>query len=377
VTPSRKTRLTLRGTLLITAGAALGISGFLIGSPELTAISLALILLPANSWFLERLRKPVSQFDLHVRPEYVTAHSTVELFVTVIGGQIPAWKVSLELPSALGGTVKLDRGETKLHVTAHHRGVVRLGTIAAQRRDPLNLVSTVLTGVCTKKVVIYPYITALKNETVRRLWQRLSRRQLQYSLAKPTSDDATLRQYVAGDDLRRVHWTATARHGSLLVRSDEGTPKRGITLFIDNRQNPAHPARVERIISVAASGAVFFIDRGWKVNIQTIASSGRLRTYRALSTSSALNELAHTPTVATLNSGQPARPNFNEIALLTFSDADLPVLASRTSGAPSTHSPVISMVFSSQNYAESRSRYLYVEDTDTIDEAWNKLAREM
>lgn len=377
MSPSRKTRLTPRGIILVTAGTVLGISGFLIGSPELTAISLTLIIVPANSWVLEKLRTPVSRFDLSINPEYVTAHSTADVFLTVIGGDTLAWRISVKPPRALGKAVILHRGETNLQVTAHHRGVFTLGRVTAQRHDPLKLASTTMTGVSHKQVVVYPYVAPLKNETARLLSQRSSHRQQQYSLTNTSSDDATLRQYVAGDDLRRVHWTATARHGDLLVRSGEGSQKRVITLCIDNRQNPAHPARVERIISVAASGAVFLTDRGWKVNIQTITSSGRLRTYRALSATNVRNELAHIPTATTLTSGQTVRPEGNEIALLTFTDVDLPALTAQSSGAANTDSAIIGIAFSSKKHSKSGKRPIYVEDADTVDEAWNRIARVM
>ena len=59
--------------------------------------------------------------------------------------------------------------------------------------------------------------------------------------------------YVVGDDLRRVHWAATARHDDLMVRQDELPWQGRATVVIDTRAAAHTPETFERAVSAAAS----------------------------------------------------------------------------------------------------------------------------
>ncbi len=50
-----------------------------------------------------------------------------------------------------------------------------------------------------------------------------------------TTPDGQLRDYLPGDDLRRVHWKASAQHRSLIVRQFEPEPKSELVLLPDAR----------------------------------------------------------------------------------------------------------------------------------------------
>ena len=43
------------------------------------------------------------------------------------------------------------------------------------------------------------------------------------------------REYRHGDPMRRVHWAATARHGSLMVRQEESVTTPEATIILDQR----------------------------------------------------------------------------------------------------------------------------------------------
>jgi uncharacterized protein (DUF58 family) len=48
-------------------------------------------------------------------------------------------------------------------------------------------------------------------------------------------DDAVVRQYRHGDDLRKVHWRSTARQDELMVRVEERPWRGGTTVLLDHR----------------------------------------------------------------------------------------------------------------------------------------------
>lgn len=72
--------------------------------------------------------------------------------------------------------------------------------------------------------------------------------------ATATMDEefAALRDYVAGDDIRRIHWASTARRGAPVVRHFEQPWLRRVTVLVD-RCTDGDPDAFERVVSAAAS----------------------------------------------------------------------------------------------------------------------------
>ncbi|WP_324277397.1 DUF58 domain-containing protein [Blastococcus brunescens] len=67
------------------------------------------------------------------------------------------------------------------------------------------------------------------------------------TIAVHGEDDVSIREYRQGDDLRKVHWRATARTGELMVRLEERPWRAQATLFLDTRArahlvSPRRPA---------------------------------------------------------------------------------------------------------------------------------------
>lgn len=80
----------------------------------------------------------------------------------------------------------------------------------------------------------------------------------------PSPDDAALRDYREGDDLRRVHWRSSARRGALLVRSDERAGMRPVSVLLDQ---PVRSKTLEWSISLAASMALAMLEGGHPVRL--------------------------------------------------------------------------------------------------------------
>src|SRR5660398_187030 len=78
----------------------------------------------------------------------------------------------------------------------------------------------------------------------------------------PSPDDAALRDYREGDDMRRVHWPSSARKGTMLVRSDERAGKRPATILLDL---PREGLALEWSISAAASIGCSVLESGHPV----------------------------------------------------------------------------------------------------------------
>ncbi|MSP59554.1 MAG: DUF58 domain-containing protein [Myxococcales bacterium] len=83
-----------------------------------------------------------------------------------------------------------------------------------------------------------------------------------------------LREYRDGDDPRDVHWRSTARHGRPMVREHEDETARRVSLFLDNALEGGAACAVtesqealERAVSLAASLAVHYLERGYAVRL--------------------------------------------------------------------------------------------------------------
>lgn len=75
-----------------------------------------------------------------------------------------------------------------------------------------------------------------------------------------------IRPYVHGDEQRRIHWKATARHGELMVREDEGTGVVSLQVLVD--PGPAGPI-ADQVVARAAWLVETVLHRGWVVQLVT------------------------------------------------------------------------------------------------------------
>lgn len=83
--------------------------------------------------------------------------------------------------------------------------------------------------------------------------------------------DPVPREYQYGDELRRVHWRSTAKHGELMVRRDEQQRREHSALLLDTRAG-AHrgeqaDSSLETAVTAAASVAVRSLEDGHDLSL--------------------------------------------------------------------------------------------------------------
>jgi uncharacterized protein (DUF58 family) len=82
------------------------------------------------------------------------------------------------------------------------------------------------------------------------------------------SQVAGLREFASGDHIRRVHWRASLRRGTLLVRDRERDQKSEFEVLL--RTRGAQPGSgFETAVSRAASEVVTHLGAGWRVGLRT------------------------------------------------------------------------------------------------------------
>jgi uncharacterized protein (DUF58 family) len=86
-------------------------------------------------------------------------------------------------------------------------------------------------------------------------------------------DDQTVREYRDGDDLRRIHWPATARTGELMVRQEDRPAKRRAVVVLDTRAvghgGSGRSSSLEWCVTMAASVTAHVVDAGYAVHLLT------------------------------------------------------------------------------------------------------------
>lgn len=95
--------------------------------------------------------------------------------------------------------------------------------------------------------------------------------------ADPMSGFVSMREYVAGDDPRMIHWPTTARTGTLMVREHVEVRRPEFTIVVDAVAAVATEEDFEEMIDVAATLAVHALRTGLDVVVRTTnrAHAGR------------------------------------------------------------------------------------------------------
>jgi uncharacterized protein (DUF58 family) len=231
---------TARGAGAVLAGAALIGTGFAFGYPELVVVGSAAVLaaLCALGYAAWRPRLSVSRAaepDRVTRGEpctqTLTVHNSSRLRAATLIAQDTCGPVTVPVP-----LLRLRPGRdtsVRYPVPTGRRGVVVLGPLRVSRRDPLGLVNVARTHGGTAQVWVHPRtypLVAVPVGVARSLDGRVDR------VPHGTITFDTLREYVIGDELRKVHWRTSARVGQLMVREDLDTSLPRIVVLVDDRR---------------------------------------------------------------------------------------------------------------------------------------------
>ncbi|MFI5845201.1 DUF58 domain-containing protein [Catenuloplanes sp. NPDC051500] len=117
-------------------------------------------------------------------------------------------------------------------VPTHRRGRIAVGPLRVTRADPLGLVRFAQAHGDPVTVWVHPRILPL-SAIPAGVTRSMDGRSDTVPQGSITFD--TLREYVIGDDLRRVHWRSTARMGELMVREQLDTSLPRLVVLLDDR----------------------------------------------------------------------------------------------------------------------------------------------
>jgi uncharacterized protein (DUF58 family) len=258
--------LTLRGRCLVAAGLTLLLLGVLLGETPLVQVAVFVLALP----LLSALAVARHRFRVATRRTVTPARvprgrdAEVQLELGNAGrGTGGLWLLAETVPPELGPAPqfvvdRLPGGRTAtLHYRVHggRRGRYRLGPLRLRLVDPFGLVLRSVVGADTAALVVVPRVVPLGPGGPGG-GHGAGGSRAHRSIAVHGEDDVSTRQYRHGDDLRKVHWRATARTGELMVRLEERPWRVQATLLLDTRVRAhlvARPTPADRR-AVATSG---------------------------------------------------------------------------------------------------------------------------
>jgi uncharacterized protein (DUF58 family) len=292
--------LTLRGRCLVAGGVTLCLLGALLGERALVQLALFVLALPvlsavgvARQRFRLASRRTVSPARL---PRGGDADVLLEITNTDrrAGG---LWELTEQLPTELGRrprfvVERLSSGATaalRYQLHGGRRGRFPLGPLRLRLVDPFGLVLRTAAGSDTAALVVVPRVRPLSGAGGLAGGGANGGEGTRRSIAVHGEDDVSTREYRHGDDLRMVHWRATARTGELMVRLEERPWRSAATLLLDTRGvthltggsvagppgDPAPPTdTLEWVVEAAASIGTHLLRRG--AGLRVVTDTGEL-----------------------------------------------------------------------------------------------------
>lgn len=184
--------------------------------------------------FDDRVRRGRGAIDREMSPTVVDAGDPVEERFVLARVPVPAgFRLHIEeaLPIRLGGDTRfaLDRSVSRAEVTVSAplprtpRGLYRLGPAEIWYEDVLGLTRVYVASRASASLRALPRLRPVVFE---RNPRSMTKAEGPLSMLSPraTEEHFRTRQYVAGDDLRRVHWKQSINTGQLIVRVPESVP---------------------------------------------------------------------------------------------------------------------------------------------------------
>ncbi|MBT2228762.1 DUF58 domain-containing protein [Nonomuraea sp. NEAU-A123] len=275
--------LTSRGRSFLASGVAAMLMAFLLGENDLFRIGVlvtALPLLAAMVVARTRYRLSCARRLDPARAE-VGGEATVTLRLENVT-RLPTGLLLIEdtVPYALGVRPRfvLDRVESRgvreidYRVRSDLRGRYTIGPLSVRITDPFGLVELTRGFTISDTLVVTPQVVALPHVRLSGEWTGGGDSRTR-SVAAAGDDDVAPREYRQGDDLRRVHWRSTARHGELMVRREEQQWQSRGALLLDTRRY-AHRGEGPRssfevAVSAAASIGVHLAHEGLGLRLVT------------------------------------------------------------------------------------------------------------
>jgi len=277
---SRTLELTRRGWSLCGASCGLVITSRLLGVIELLVLGVVGLALLGASLLWVRAQHPALELGRTIAPTriHVGGDGRVDL---AVGNRGATTTPLLTIDERFGDGRRAARfllppigpGETAraaYRIPTARRGHYAVGPMIVSLSDPFGVAEVSSELGVVDQVAVYPRIHELASPPLGGGGLRASADAVRArSVALDGDEFAALREYEIGDDLRKVHWPATARTGELFIRQDTSYREPHVVVVLDTRADAHVDDSFEIAVEVVASLLVRLTRDGRRVAIRT------------------------------------------------------------------------------------------------------------
>jgi uncharacterized protein (DUF58 family) len=275
----RFTGVTPAGSVLLLGSVVGFVVARVVGGQALYLLVYASVLVVVGAAVTSRRKRRLSA-ERSALPSRMRVGQVAEVELTVRSpGRLRAFVIEEHLSDLLGDPVRVtvpavggeDEFVHRYALRPSLRGVYRLGPLAAEWTDPFGLARHQQHLTEPIDVIVHPTTDAIFDRPLTRMWEDPPFRP---PVSRPWPQGFEfygMRDYVPGDDPRRIVWTAAARTGRLLVRESEQGITDRVTLVIDTERtahSPGEPSETfELAVRAVASLGAYNIKQGFSVKL--------------------------------------------------------------------------------------------------------------
>ena len=218
------------------------------------------------------------------RELFAMAPSTLAVEITNTSRRVPAFAIVVEdllqpvpgvesyRPLGRMFALRVGPGSTEhraYRLVPERRGPLRLAGFRISTRFPFGLFAKAAILELPEEALVFPAVTDGELPPA----MAISEGEGPAGNARPESGSEVvgLRPYTHGDSLRRVHWRATLRRGTTVVRQSEEPRAAEASIYLATRV-PVPEERFEQSVRRAASQAVHLLGQGARVSLRTDAT---------------------------------------------------------------------------------------------------------
>lgn len=268
-------RWTNRGVAVIGVAVVVIVAAALLHYPSLLGLGVALAAVVVFETVLVSVA-PGLRIERHVEPMVVERHGDCAATVRVRHKGL--WLVRTRVIDRIGRqrfAVDVDGDEVRYRVPTLRRGLLPIGPMSVHRVGLFALAMTTQEAGDVEQVRVLPRRVPLTQLAKGR---RRSAVGADESVEHGGTDLVGLHEYIAGDDLRRLHWATTARTGTLMIRDDADPSTPHLTIILDDRDDhyadhALTDTDFEDAVEVAFALASTAIEQGHPMHLLTTSGS--------------------------------------------------------------------------------------------------------
>jgi uncharacterized protein (DUF58 family) len=273
---------TLRGWAALGAAFALAVLWIGFGERLLLAAALFLAASVVFGMYYVRNSAPRARLTRRISPVQVHDGDRAIVQLSLVSSRRLHAAIVEDVVHSLGTASfvaqRVDESEpmsARYEVLCKPRGVYKVGPAIVKVRDPMALAESISSGRRADRLVVYPSIEDLTGLPVVR-GQDPNVNAARANFSHSSGDDFfTLREYQRGDDLRRVHWPASAHRDELMIKQLEMPWQSRALVLLDVRTDAyATPDAFEHAVRGAASAMRHLYRHGFSPTVWSGQAQG-------------------------------------------------------------------------------------------------------